>query len=127
MPTHLNSRPRVRFGRLLLECLVVTALLGATALLSVSLAQSSARSLQLAQATTAGWARATTVLEQLASTHCVPSAGSGTVIAPGMILTWSEQLDASVRAWRLDIELQHSALAQLEPTRLDEQAAWFCP
>lgn len=106
---------------------MATALLGATALLSVSLAQSSARSLHLAQVTTEGWARATTVLEQQASTQCAPSAGNGTVSAPGLVMTWSEQLSQSTRTWRLDLELHHSALAQLEPVRLSEQAAWFCP
>ena len=119
--------PTSRDGRLLVECLVATVLLSASALIVVSLTQSIARAEQTAQRTTLAW-QLTLQRDAIARVQtCDSSTVAGSEVQHGVTTSWSITPQTNYREFQSQIVLTYSALVNRRPNSLSWRDAWNCP
>lgn len=115
-----------RDGRLLVECLVATLLISATALTVASLAQTVAQAEQTAQRTSLAW-QLTLQRDALARTQpCDALSTAGSDAQIGVATSWRITPQSSYREFQSDLSLTFSALVNRHPTTLTWRDAWSC-
>ncbi len=126
MTTSFKHHPRIRRGRLLVECLVAMLLLSVTTLVVTALAHGASWSAQRARHTTAAWALATRQVESAENVVCTPHTMSGGETQAPLTATWHDGQEAGWTERTVTVTSAPSPL-QGRPLQLSFTAAWSCP
>ena len=116
-----------RDGRLLVECLIATVLLSATALIVISLTQSIARAEQTAQRTTLAWQLTLQHDAVARSQSCDSNTVTSREAQRGVVTSWSITPHVHYTEFHSQIVLTYSALVNRRPSALSWRDAWNCP
>lgn len=116
---------------MLVECLVATILLSATALVVASLARAVAAGRERAILTAHAWALSVRDIEAATATAsgaaCAPGTTSGRDALPQLISAWTERTNGATREHDATVLLTTSPLSGGATSQLVANAAWSCP